>query len=280
MNKPACSILAVAVSSLFPGIAAASGNGTFGIPLYLDQATYTINDYPGTDKDLPRSHATGERFCGQLKSRLNSVYPQIAVTRRADERDAAVTFSNYINGAQSGSEMVLFAGHGYTDGIQVGGFTTVSPYNKKYGGWTRFVFFDACNVLWNTDLSRYSPMFGGAHAFLGFASKTYQYIKSYDCYPWGCSYFRSEDLYDSFAAKWVNQNQFLWYAWRDGVRDTRYSRGGLGHEPVVVFSEGTVDGQTYVGGLEKVTSIYNGDVPLGPGIRLGRLNEVFGTPAY
>jgi hypothetical protein len=271
-------VMMAMICQLALGTVFASGSNTYGVPTYLDQATYTINDYASPTSDLNRSHADGDRFSTQLKSRLNSVYPAIGVTRRYDIRDAAATHSAYVGGGQGSAEMVFFSGHGSQSGIYAQNNLTVTRWDKSYGGWTRWPFFSACLVLRNHDPEYYAPMFAGAHALFGYESLSWEYIHSYDCW-WGCSYYRSEDVWNHFGDKWVNQGKFMYDAYVEAVQATIYNQGGHGVAPAAVYPYGNVSGTWFIGGTEKVTTMFNGDVSWSSLSHTHRY-EVYGTPSY
>lgn len=270
--------------------AKASGNNTYGIPTYLDQNTNTIETYNPVLTNPIRSHAHGDAFANYLKSNLNANFPNIAISR-TDRRDASVTYTAIINDASINNyEMVFFGGHGFSDKKSttgnVAGFVTyehgsISPIDRTYGGWTRWVFMDFCQFMRNHNASFYSHMFAGLHAVFGYESDMWYYIISYNCYCFGgcCSHHRSESKYENFAAKWAKVNGIgLWDAWSQANQEIQYNQGGVGNAPAVVYNYyAGWQGLYFDGSQERINTIFNGDVPVSS---LRHKFVSYGTPTY
>jgi hypothetical protein len=258
-----------------------SGSNAYGLPAYLDMATFTINDYVDTTPDLGRSHVEGDRFFSQLHSQLASKYPSIISNRNLNERDASVTKAKYIAANTNGSEFVFFCGHGNKPGIISQDGKYVYPGDKGYGGWTRWPFLIPCLVLNNSNPDFYAPMFKGAHAIFGYASTSVEYNKRYNCniFNAGCLYYRSEDAWNYFTDNWVNRGMFMYDAYVEAVRNTIYAQGGAGVSPAAIYCYGNVNGRLFIGGTEMISTIFNGEVPYASLNKVYRF-EKFGTPTY
>lgn len=258
-----------------------AGGDYYGIPKYNWISTGTIQNYktPFPGDDALRSHAHGNAFADQLNSVYASKYPSISLNRKISQ-DSEVELSN-ISSIISGREMVFFAGHAWNGG---GGFITysrgtLSGTSATYGGWNRWMFIDACQVLRNTDPYFYSNYFnGGLHAIFSFHSDMWYYIRSYDCNIWGnCKHRRSEDMYATFADYYINKGYFLFNAWTEAVRIKRYEEGNYGHAPAVVYRTVFLQGKTFIGKSEIPSTTFNGDVKSG---ELKHSYIVYGTPTY
>ena len=263
--------------------AKASGNFTYGVPVYLDQNTNTIETYSPA-LDWTRSHAHGEAFATNLKNNLNASFPSISVSR-SDRKDASVTVSALVNDAgMNNYEMVFFSGHGWSGGS---GFVTydhgtLSANSRSYGGWTRWIFMDLCQFLRDHTATDYSQMFAGLHAVFGYESDMWYYIIPYNCWCFGgcCSHHVSETKYENFAAKWAKVNGIgLWDAWSQANQEIQYNQGGDGNAPAVVYNFYLGwQGMTYFdGSQERMNTIFNGDVPASS---LRHLYVTYGTPTY
>lgn len=272
------SILAASHIYLAPNTVFSSGSNTYGTPTWLEQATYTINDYAAPQSDLARSHADGDRWSSQLQSNLLAKYPTINTTRQVNLKDASVTWSGYRASNSSGEEMVFFSGHGNTPGMYMQDLKYLYPSDKSYGGWTRWLFISACEVLFNKDVNWYAPMFAGLHAVFGYESISYEYIV-HECNVFGCgSYHRSEDVWDVFASNWVGQDMFMYDAYVQAVSATIYKYAG-GVAPAAVYLYGQVNGTWLIGGTEKVWNMFNGDISWSSLNKTYRY-EKYGTPKY
>jgi hypothetical protein len=266
---------------LLAQLALGSGSDTYGVPGYLDVATFTINDYMSPTADLARSHAEGDRLFGQLQSRLSSKYPSISCRRSFNERDASVTKANYIAANSNNSEFVFFCGHGGPTGQKTHDNQFVHNNDKSYGGWTRWPILINCLGLNNKDVGHYTPMFNGAHALFGYESNSVEFMQRYNCniFNADCSYRRSEDAWNYFTDNWVNKGMFMYDAYVESVRTVIYSGGGYGVAPGAVYCYGNVNGVWFIGGTEKVTNVFNGDVSYASLNKVHRY-EKYGTPTY
>ncbi|MDB5102623.1 MAG: hypothetical protein JWP91_312 [Fibrobacteres bacterium] len=265
----------------------------YGVPVYLDQNTNTIETYNPAMASPIRSHSHGDAFANNLKANLNSYYPSVTVSR-TDRRDASVTYSTLVNdGFMNNYEMVFFSGHGWvasSPGVYTGkapGFATyeqssLKPGSRSYGGWTRWVFADFCQFLINHDPNFYRPMFNGLHAVFGYESDMWYYINPYNCYCFGgcCSHHRSETKYENFAAKWARpNNKGLWDSWSEANLDIQYAQGGFGNAPAAVYNvvSGWQGATVFMGHQERVANTWNGDVPVS---QLRFIYSIYGTPTY
>ncbi len=256
----------------------ANGNNTYGVPGYLWQNTNTIETYNPPIPGYTRSHTHGDRFAGQLTAQLSAHYPSVQVSRQAN-KDSQLSLGSIVANNMSGYEMVFYGGHGYSDGSGWVSYDqhALAPGSKSYGGWTRWVFYDACEILLNHNAAVYAPMFNGLHAVFGHESNTYAYLITYNCGVFSCSHHRSEDMYDNFANRWVN-GQDLWMAWRYSISDTRYVQGGYGETPATVYNTyWPWYGKTFIGKTEYITNMFNGDVPVQT---LNHEYVTYGTPSY
>ncbi|MDB5047218.1 MAG: hypothetical protein JWO30_289 [Fibrobacteres bacterium] len=269
----------------------AAGYFGYGLPVYLDQNTNTIEHYSPALPEPIRSHSHGNSFANSLKSSINANYPGIYVNR-VDHRDAAVTYNFLVNdGSIQSYEMIFYSGHGKigASGDNTGNeaaFVTyehgfVRPSSKTYGTWNRWVFTDFCQFLRNHNPYFYQNMFGGLHAVFGYESNMYFYIYGYDCFPWGCGgHDRSEDKWIPFGPNWAKPNgKKMWDDYKDINLYEQYVVGHSSNAPAVVYNAyiGWQGASIFLGHTEYITNIFNGDVPIGT---LKHEYVINGTPTY
>ncbi len=253
----------------------------WGIPTYLDFAAYAVNDYESIS-DLPRSIGHKDRFISQMQGKVEAKYPNVIMNIRYNRENANATVFNYLNDNTNGSEIVFSAGHGWYDGVWMYDGFVSSSSGKRFGNWTRWVFFDACLAL-NTSLTNAARWFNGAHAILGNRSNGWQYIRSYDCF-FSCSHYRSEDQYNKFAQRFITNGEEIWPSYYNAVKEAIYQNGGLGIETAIINLAGNADNGQYVDfSQERFQNVYNGPFTSANGasnIVFWARSVRYGTPKY
>lgn len=259
----------------------------WGIPDWLDVATYAINDYDllyGTDgkpkdNDLRRQINTANAFAAQIQSKITSKYPEVSTTWRIKRENWDATRFNFINDDNDQDEMIFFGGHGLPNRIYFGDWQNINSTQKSFGGFTKWVFFGSCRTLDTAD-TVIAHWFNGNHAVLGHAAISYEFITSYNCMPWGCSHNRSEDVWGDFAQRWIINGNSIWVAYRDAIASQMYSdsRGIVpGIKPRIAYVYAIApDGKLFDGSEETITNVYNGRI-------FGSIRTKtasYGTPQY
>lgn len=278
-------------------LANSAGIGTLGPPQYLYMCTYAINNYEGYEANEDRSAAHSNEFASDMRARMAQYMPAVGVAHFDSAREREANLSRL--GLRSGyCEMVQFSGHGYPNSYIMWGSATpgtapiyAQPRQQAFGGWTRWVLLHTCQSLKRgaSGLSDNSPSgykywFGGAHAVLGFRSNTYWFYQS-NCGVFGCSRYRSEYMYDSFATYWAPGFSTIWESWHMAWRDRIHSRGFDG-SPAIVFMTQNIGGGTIVSGRDEQSDLqYNGDFSAinysgAPTSNLYRTYIDYGTPSY
>jgi len=253
----------------------------WGLPSYVDISAYAVNDYLNVS-DLPRSIPHKDRFIHQFQARLISKYPNIFSNVRHDRNNSLATVYNYMNDNTNMSEIVFSAGHGSYGGIWMYDGFISSASGKAFGGYTRWVFMDACLAL-NLSLPDAYRWFNGVHAILGNRSIGWQFIHSYNCF-FTCDHYRSEDQYNVFAYRFITNGETIWSAYAHAVMEVIYLKGGHGIEPAIINLAGNADNGQYVDFLEeRLQNVYNGPFgyPYGAtNITVFGRSISFGTPEY
>jgi hypothetical protein len=267
-------LMVFAASSIF-----ASGSNTYGLPSYLDVQTFTLNLYQNGN-NLSRSHLEGDEFANTLKTLLSSKYPAISSSRVA-YKDDQVTRANYFATLSRIYELTFFCGHGDADGAGEISYDirSLTPGTTAMGGWNRWYFSSGCKVLWNNTASYYASMFGGLHAFFGYASNTIENIKSYSCGVFSTCHYRTEDLWGIMWDKWLRGNYPMWTAFTEAARIDYYEHFHYGVRPATVYLLGMVNGTSFVGHTEMPNTVFNGDVDKNT-LSISYSWMDYGTPSY
>ena len=168
------------------------------------------------------------------------------------------------------------------------------------GAFTKWSFFDACNVLRDRTASDYLPMFNGAHAIFGFQSNNFYWSWKSDwwqCTWYGCDYTNNWDQETYFFNNWFS-GQNMWTAYSNAITqnynhaNTSYFHGNIsGYEYATVQITGQAldnngNWQTVSGAYESITNTFKNQMPtytVGPGWNyqgISYISTVIGTPVY
>jgi hypothetical protein len=275
----------------------------FGKLAQIRVGTYAIDDYPPDQKrDRIWAKQTVNYFCQSLQSRLSTHSPNTAYSRTLSRVDGGVTFSNCVHDNTDACEFLIYSTYGnpaeltvYSDnGVESWpasiGYEPDGGGRRCFGGNTKLVFFDACRVLWwdnSTKAQSYlSASLRGAHAYLGFASITYEFKATWRCGLFGlktCSK-QSWTLYDGFFDRWLpNNGETIWDAWKNAVWDHIYLAKDrvsdiTGVEPAIVGkSTSNLEGVAYDATRAKYASMYRGPMLVG---NFTGTKIKYGTPKY
>jgi len=230
----------------------------WGLPTWVDISAYAVNDYSQTgNSNLSRSINHKNRFISQMQGRLKAKYPNINSEVMYNRENSSATTNNFLNDGTDMGEFVFFSGHGSNALLAFYNGNVYSTSGKSFGGYTRWVMFDACLVL-NTSLSQNERWFNGVHSILGYDSFSYEFVKSYNCF-FTCDYYRSEDVFNKFASRFITNGETIWSAHHNSVKEAIYQNGGLGVAPSIVFRSGNADNGQFVSFTEeRLQNVYNG----------------------
>jgi hypothetical protein len=250
-------IMTIVMVVLFASVAC-SALTPWGLPAWVDISAYAVNDYSQTgSSNLNRSIYHKNRFITQMQDRLRAKYPNISSTVRNNRENSTATVNNFLNDGTGLTEFVFFTGHGSRSRILLyNGFVSHAS-GKSFGNYTRWVMFDACLVL-DAPFDQHANWFDGVHSILGYNSIAYEFIKSYNCF-FSCSHYRSEDVFNKFASRFINNGETIWSAHHNSIKEAVYQNGGYGVEPSIVFLSGNADNGQHVSfSEERLQNVYNG----------------------
>jgi len=262
-------IIAFCLTLVIPAFSA-----SWGLPTYLYILSDSIQDYPGTN-DLPRSHAHKGRFVNGVIGNIKSKYSAIS-TSNLDYQDSAATTTSLNN--SNTYEMVFFAGHGNTSGPAM--YNGTLNNSKSFGGWTRWVIWDACLTM-NQSFDYMLPRFNGVHGMFGYKSIGYQFHKWTDYWIFGTgNHEYSEELWSRFANRWVKDGWGMWDAFQDGVQ-VEVANEGYSVQIGAFYMKGTIDGGYLDGSNEKLANVYNGPIQWAQATEgCWTRQTTWGNPAY
>lgn len=249
-----------------------------GVPTYLWVSTYAINDYPGTEKDPPRSIAHADRMWSELAEWAGDYYPSINTMRYIKREESSATRNNFLNDRNDMTEFVFFAGHGDRGSIKLYD-QSVWASTMRLSNWNRWAIFDSCLTLntngWN--------FFGdGVHAVFGYSSISYQGQKKR--WSWSCFCYKtidcSEEIYDAFFRYWISQKNEMLNAYTRSVRDELYEDFPIPGVQAGAWSlHGYLDdGSFFDGACEKIDNVYNAPAP--NNLSLWYSGLIMGNPIY
>ncbi len=271
-------------------------SGTWGKLKYAYVTTYSIVDYSEarefhdvtkgskTLEDLQRSHAHADNFATIMTKAKNKG----SRVRRYTFKDSEVTEALMKGTESDNSEFVVFVGHGnktsdevYKNGMKgLGPITydggTLEPSEKAYGlDDTKWVFYDNCWSL-NRPVADFWPAFKGLHAMFGYTSMMWQARVPY--WPW--SAHTTEQKWDTFSSKWVNEGYTMWDAYKEAIRKDIVMDLGASEEIKVISVKGTADGRSFDGALEKYNDVYNDQATGDARKYIGWRSTKYGSPTY
>lgn len=220
----------------------------WGVPTYCYNASYGVDDYLKIS-DLKRSIANIDRFSDKLAAEISAKYPGVRTSNYIRRTNNNATTSNFKNDNTNYCEIVNFSGHGNANRVNLYD-TSVSSGEKKFGGYTRWVFFHSCLTL-NVGPSTLRNWFDGVHAICGYRSLAYEFYRS-DCGLFDCDRYRSEDVWDEFFARFIKDGNTIWDAWRYAVKHKQYENGNLdGLEVAIAWVKGNADNGVYFQGKDE-----------------------------
>jgi len=254
-------------------------NRKYGYPDHLDTYFFSIEDYPDGYTDLPHSHDHRSSFRDSLNAALsshgylNSGGGSISNTNIATLEDSSVTRSAMISSNTNNAEIVFFAGHGVEGGSGPFAYNgTLIPSDKAYGGYTKWVFYDACQTL-RKGSSYLADAFGGNHVVFGFFSNS-KAFKDWRIYPPGWQY--SKEMHDQFVDTWVKQRIPMWEAWIIAIED-QWVAEGKSVKAGAIQRRATVNGKYFSGNYQRIYDTYKLALTTGS---LWENSVTWGTPNY
>jgi hypothetical protein len=252
----------------------------------VDIATYAVNDYSQYNinnnsnyGNLSRSIIHKNTFINQLQGKLNKKYPNISSIVRYNRENSTATGINFLEDNTDLSEFVFFSGHGSYNSLLFYDWMikATAPVRTKYfGGYTRWIIFDACLTLNASPLYLFSWLSGGAHAILGSRSMSYSFSTS--------SGYKSEEQFNKFTTRFVVNGEEIWSSYNNAVKEAVYTNIGLGIEPAIAYLAGNADNGKYVDfSKERLQNVYNGPFEYKYGatnLTINWLSQKYGSPIY
>jgi hypothetical protein len=176
-------------------------------------------------------------------------------------------------------------------------------WGKVYGGDTRWVIFDACEVLnVNKDNMLHLPLsstsidvakvdtlrtaFHGVHAMLGYYSLSWE-----DSIPFVGGVYGSENLYKYFAEYFIEDNETIWDSFNMAndylynVFDAYYLIANNDHQmglkPAIAFLRGyDENGYYHDTSIERFNYTFNQPIHITGTLELYVMYDEYGTPAF
>lgn len=286
---------------------------SFGLPVYLDVATFAITYTNNTCNPhataLPWSLMERDWFVNSLRSNISAHYPTISSAWRWQFDEGAASYANFQSTHKDECEFVFFAGHGGidpyfgtgNDAVFLNNTTCEHSLNEfKLGGsYTKWAFFKACGVLRDQNPNAYNYIFNGVHAIFGYRSLASQWsIKSswWHCVWYGCDYSSSYDVFAYLFNNWIAGGQDMWTAYSNAIiqnfneANNIYSGYIPGLDFAVVFAFGHAydnnGSWTYFNGAtERITNVFRNEMAPGGGNNwypqgLCCWNTIIGSPQY
>ena len=285
-----------------------------GPPSYVWISTYAIDNYSASTEtglsNLPQSVAEKKRFVEQISKNIELKYPNTKVRHVRDRENASATVNNFLMDNTDDSEIVFFSGHGGPQALYFYDYGHVFlPGTKSFGGWTRWVFIEACLFMnmnsddrisatassENMDMERkrrMSALFNGAHAILGNYADGVQWTIKKHWYS--SARWRTEDRFNYFAQYFIKDGNGIWDSYVSALKKvyknfTENSALGSdgskhpGYRPAIVyFYKSFSDGSVLDMSLEKYGETYNAPVSDGSisSYLLMHKTVTIGSPKY
>jgi len=247
----------------------------YGVPSQIHISAYAINDYstfPGGATNLNRTILHKNMFINQIQVRLAAKYPSVDFYITHNRENSSATVYNFLN--DDAGHIIFFSGHGTNNSIALRNGLINSYSGKKFDGWTRWVYFDACLTL-NANLSQVANWFDGTHAILGYRSLSWEFSGS----P-----VSSEDVLKEFATRFITNGETIWNAHKNSVISIIYNQAGIGIEPAIVNRIGNAEHGEYVDFAdEQFSNTYNGPFNTAlyaTNIATSSRSVVYGVPQY
>lgn len=287
---------------------------SIGVPTYTDVATYAIDKYPAYTQIPPNNpnclncgvnFSTSHFFYDRLKLKLKQKYPTVSCTHRIAKYDSEVTMDALTSTESDDQEFVLISSQGLPQRIvayngivennhyqsfysfATNGAKELSP--KRFGGWTRWVIFDAPRVLQSGDddnggFTNYHEWLGGAHALLGHRGDNNKFFSVYEKIN-GTTYVNwSFVQFDEFLENFIIREQDVWTSYKNAIEYWQYTRANKSVEPAIVYQSGLTDNNQPIDfSAEKYKTTYNGPFDVAHRARPKPLSikwATFGKPVY
>jgi hypothetical protein len=290
-----------------------AGMPEWRLPPKVVVSTFAVNDYSNNEyfrqmllshgrdvheKDLQAINSK-QVFVNSLFASLSRKYPSLYRLHVYDRTDDSAKVADYKELLLYRSEFVYFAGHGSQQKIYLydlpmtvsagcaGDGCSIYNYGKVYGEDTRWVIFDACEVLnvnkdgmldreLNVNTIDYSKVqklisvFAGVHAILGY------YSISFDGY---------DNVYSYFSKYFIEDGYTLWDSFsmaNDKVyREKRAVSYARGIKPAIAFLRGTDEKGVYHDtSAEFFALTYNQPIKISGNIEMLIMYKEYGTPIY
>lgn len=307
------------VTCVFSALSSFATNPMWTTPSKVHVSAFAVNDYsyylPNTLRSLQRTIHHKNFFIDSLFAELDEHYPGKSKYVPYDYEDSSATFLNYKSAFTYNTEFVFFSGHGdqqkiflYDHPITiskgcVGDSCYMYDWGKVYGGDTRWVIFDACEVLnvnkggmlhlplsaTTVDYAKVDTLrtaFYGVHAMLGYYSLSWE-----DSIPSGGSVYGSENLYRYFAANFIEDNETIWDSFNmananiynefDEYYWTYEGRHKSGLKPAIAFLRGyDENGYYHDTSIERFNYTFNQPIHITGTLELYVMYDEYGTPAF